>query len=252
MDLNAIHYPDIPPVPLNTTEHTLTNLVEEYAKTSTTYRVHVQFVTSLSRILPNVVTVDSAAGLSLDYEETLPGYMLELVKTCAGTFLLCVSNNRVASSAQIRLFLLINDLIVPFHFGVMKNLPPKLLIEEIFCCRNVKTIDPASKRITPPNYPPLPILDFNDDTISEIHSRQSLTAHHTMKDDVNLRLNNPIEIKPYSQRLVTVSATVDGLGTLENRPSLYHSRKFHLTNGIVHIEDDKSFQFWVINMSNKP
>lgn len=49
----------------------------------------------------------------------------------------------------------------------------------------------------PHNSRPIPILAFNEDTISAIHMPQTLTLPHNFKDHVNSRPTKPIEIEPY-------------------------------------------------------
>lgn len=102
----------------------------------------------------------------------------------------------------------------------MKNLPPKLLIGNTFCDRFITSILPSKKHVIALNTKPLPILEFNDDTISAIHTPQPLYPLNTKKTHVNLRLVEPTEIDAYTQRLVTVTAPVDGLFTIENHSNL--------------------------------
>lgn len=88
MDLNAIHYPDRPPDTLDNNRDPCPKL-EDQAKISTTYRVHAQFGTSIHEILPHVLTVDTAAGLSLIDKTVLQPHMLTRIEPCSGVMLRC-------------------------------------------------------------------------------------------------------------------------------------------------------------------
>lgn len=202
-------------------------------------------------MFPHVLTVDIATGLSLIYETVLTSGMRERVELFSGFMLRCASITRVQPLGQLWLYTRLYDLIVPFYFAAMKQFPTKLLIGTTCCDRHIEKITPATKQIVPRNARPLPVIAFNDDTISVIHTPQPFTAQHTIKENFTFRLSNSVDIEPFSQRLAYVSAPVIGLFTIENHPHLYNSRSCLLTNGIVQVIDDKKFYVWILNMSDK-
>lgn len=178
--------------------------------------------------------------------------MKRLIEPCTGFTLRCASNNRVQPLGQIRLYVRLHDLIVPFYFGIMRNFPQTFLIGTTFCDRYIASIQPGLKNITPKASRPLSILAFNENTVSSIHTPQPLTPHQTMKEHVNLCLTATTKIEPYSQCLVSVSASVDGLFTIETHPNLYHTRSCHLANGVSKITSNQPFYVLLLNRSDKP
>lgn len=185
-------------------------------------------------MFPHVISVDTTAGLSFVDETVLTPIMKQSIEPCTGVTLRCASNTRVQPLGQIRLYVLLHDLLVPFYFGVIQNFWLKLLIGTTFCDRHIATINPVLKQVSQKNFHPLAILAFNDDTVSAIHTPQPFTPHHTVKEHVNLRLTVTKTIEPYSQRLIPVIAPVNGLFTIKNHPHLCHSRWCRIANGIVH------------------
>lgn len=171
-------------------------------------------------MFPHVLTVDTAAGLSLVEETVLMPTMQRRIEPCSGVTLRFTSNTRVQLLGQIRLYICLHDLLFPFYFGVMRNFPPKLFMGTTFCDRHIVTIKPVLKQMTPKNSGPLPILAFNDDTVSAIHTPQPLTPHITTKERVNPRLTTTTTVEPYSKQIVPVNAPVDGLFTMETHPNL--------------------------------
>lgn len=99
-------------------------------------------------MFPHVLTVNTAAELSLIDEIVLTTEMRNLMEPCSGVILRCSSNTHVKPLGQLRLYLHLNDLIVPFYFGAMQNFPPKRLVETTFCDHHIENITSTTRRIT--------------------------------------------------------------------------------------------------------
>lgn len=113
------------------------------------------------------------------------------------------------------------------------------------------SITTCLKQITQKNSLPLPILAFNNDTISVIHTPQPLTPHHTSKEHSNRHLATATNIEPYLKGLVPVHALVYGLFTIYNNLNLFHYVFCSRSNFTVQVEADKQIYKRFVNMSNK-
>lgn len=139
-------------------------------------------------MFPHLLTVHTTAGLSLIEETVITPTMRDRIESSSGFMLCCASYTGVQPLGQHRLYLRLNDFLVPFSFGVMKNFPPKLQVGTTFCDRQIENKTPSTKQGFTRDSRTLPILAINDDNISAIHTPQPLTPHHIMKENVLLRL----------------------------------------------------------------
>lgn len=80
----------------------------------------------------HVLTVDTATGISLVDKTVLTDHMKRRIEPCTGVTLHCASKTRVKPLGKIRIYVRLHDLIVPLYFGIMRNLPPTLLISNTF------------------------------------------------------------------------------------------------------------------------
>lgn len=118
-----------------------------------------------------LINLNTATSLSLIDESVLTDNMKPYIEQSTGVTLRCVSNTNEQPLSQIRIYLYLQhlDIFIPFYIGVPRNFPSKLLISTMFCERHIKSIKPNLEYITPKNSQLLPILTFNEDTVSSIH-----------------------------------------------------------------------------------
>lgn len=133
----------------------------------------------------------------------------------------------------------------------MPNFPPKVLIGTTFSDRHAASIRPGINLSTLKNSRPLPLLTFNYNNISSIHTRQLFKPHYTAKEHDILGRTTTTTIEPFSQCLLPVTAPVHYIFTIENHPNLYQNRSCSLANGIREIYCNKSLPVWVVNLPNK-
>lgn len=183
-------------------------------------------------------------------ETALTSEMHHRIEPCNGISLRCDSNIRVKPLGQLHLYLYLRDLIVRLYFAFMPEFPQKLISGTTFWDRDIENTTPTDRQISPRNYHPT--LALNNEKIREIYKFSALKMRPDKK-----RTSHPSTYNKNRGRMVSLTPRtryhpIDESFRTHEHPKLYHNLNGPPQNGIIRIEKDKKFFFWVLNMSDQP
>ena len=226
-------------------------------QTSKIYKVQGEFGTDVAQMRVTLVGIDTCATISLIDKKLLTDDMIEKIEPCNDVLLRAANNTQFRPEGQIKLFIRLHDLVVPFYVGVINDLPAGFLLGTTFHDKYIEKVLPVQQQIVPIESRPMPILQVNGEksfnNVETIHEPQPLLPFdETDGLDRPLYAVKPIMIEPYSQRLVPVRVDATGLVAISPHPNLYAKRQCQTANGIAQVEKGRTFYVWVANFSEKP
>ena len=230
--------------------------LREQAQSGGTYKVHVEVGTDPNRMGVKILTADTAAGVCLVDRSEIPPPSKHLIEPCGDVIIKSATNHEVLVEEMIKLTLRIGDLTVDYYFGIVDDLPPKLLVGTSFINKYIQSIKPLKRKIYPIHSRPVPLIacKTEDKTfgINTIHTPTAPTWTEETEIHVPLRVARQCVIPANCQKLVTVYANADGLLSVQSESKLFRTRQCQVANGIAEVEAGEPFQIWVANFSKAP
>lgn len=89
-------------------------------------------------MFPYVMTIDTAASLSPIDEYVLTDIIKPYIEPCTGVTPWCSSKTKVKHLGQLRLYISLQDLLVPVYCCVLSAFPLKILLGTNFCNRHIE------------------------------------------------------------------------------------------------------------------
>lgn len=157
-----------------------------------------------------VLTVDTAAKIAFIDEDYLTKDMRRNIEPCPDVFLRSVTNHQIHLHGMNKIYLRIKATIIPFYFGVITSLPPKILIGTSFISKYVESISPQYRAIRFIDSTETPIISNGPDNVLAIHQPRPLTPYNETEDAIPLRVARQTSIEPMSQKRTRVHTKAIG------------------------------------------
>ncbi len=169
----------------------------------------------------------------------------------------------------IALIVRIGDLSVRVYFGVVNDLPPRILLGTSYIDTYIRNICPIDQKIHLVHSEPVPIIGSVKTRLGEspkTHSHRTsqnsvatLTKPTTLpsfseetSEPTVIRLAKRVTIPANHYKLVTVSCPHTGFISIRPHWRTQYKQHVMAANGIADVQMGKAFKIWVGNFSNRP